>query len=87
MIAIGEGDSIMGNKRYQRSSDIRNPDELSFCIHQVEPDDRILQTLGATVTISSAIAAFEVLVEQWPKDRRITLQQGGRIIRDSKEAK
>ena len=75
----------MGNKRYQRSSEIRNPDELSFCIHQVEPVDRILQTLGATVTISSAIAAFEVLVEQWPKDRRITLQQGGRIIRDSKK--
>jgi hypothetical protein len=63
------------------------PEELSFCIQQVEPDDRILQTLGATVTISSAIAAFEVLVEQWPKDRRITLQQGGRIIRDSKELK
>jgi hypothetical protein len=39
------------------------PEELSFCIQQVEPDDRILQTLGATVTISSAIAAFEVLVE------------------------
>jgi hypothetical protein len=86
MIVVG-GDSIQGNKRYRRSSDIRNPEELSFCIQQVEPDDRILQTLGASVTISSAIAAFEVLVEQWPKDRRITLQQGGRIIRDSKEAK
>lgn len=77
----------MGSKRYQRSGDIRNPDELAFCIHQIEPDDQILQTLGATVTISSAIAAFDVLVEQWPKDRRITLQQGGRIIRDSQESK
>jgi hypothetical protein len=75
------------NKRYQRSGDIHNPEELSFCIHQIEPDDRILRTLGATVTISSAIAAYEVLVEQWPKSRRITLQQGGRIIRDGKEPK
>ena len=76
---------MMGNKRHPPSSDIRNPEELSFCIHQIEPDNRILTILDATVTISSAIAAFEVRVEQWPKDRRITLQQGGRIVGDSKE--
>jgi hypothetical protein len=74
----------MGNKRYPPSSSIRNPEELTFCILQVEPDEHIIRTLGATMTISSAIAAYEVLVQQWPKDERITLQQGGRVLRDSK---
>jgi hypothetical protein len=74
----------MGQKRHPPSSSIRNPEELVFCIHQIEPDERILKTLGATMTISSAIAAYEILVQQWPSDRRITLQQGGRILRDSR---
>ncbi|GLS18540.1 hypothetical protein GCM10007874_15570 [Labrys miyagiensis] len=51
-----------------------NPEELSFRIQRIEPDNRILQTLEAMMTISSAIAAYEVLVELWPKDLRITLQ-------------
>jgi hypothetical protein len=57
--------------------------DLDCLIEIVDDKGDTVRELGRLSSLTAAIAAYDVLVQSWPRDR-IMLRHRARIVRDSK---